>query len=444
MSTEKKSLNLSIVTLFPDLYEPFIKTSLIGRACEKNLLTANTINLFSFCAPKERLDAPSYGPGAGMLLKPMVVQKAIESGEAQKQKAYKIFFSPQGTKLTQPLARNLAKKWLKHEHLMLVCARYEGMDARVEQHYADEIISIGDYVLMGGDLPAMVLLEAVLRHVPDIVGKQESVVQDSFTGPLVDYPEYTDPLVWKDLSVPDIIRSGNHQKIADYRQEQALRTTMRTHFDWFRSFDTPEKLRAQARKHIPPHYVALMHTDVKLKDGRIGTSSITSIDVHDIARAAKTFGFEKYFVVSPLEDQQNIIGTLLDFWRTKGPSYNQSRAQSINLVQQARDLNEVITLIKHETNKDPIIIGTSAHAQSENPNIPIITYFDQDQVWMNERPVLFVFGTASGLAPNIINRCHYLLYPIEGLSSFNHLSVRSAAAIIFDRWLGLNIQTHNQ
>lgn len=434
-----KPLDLSIVTLFPDLYEPFFTTSLIGRARERAIIKTHIANLFSFCAPKERIDSPSYGPGAGMLIKPPIVQKAIESQEHETgHQAYKIFFSPQGKKLDQNLVKTITHEWQQKKHLMCICARYEGMDERVEQYYADQVISIGDYVLMGGDLPAMVLIESILRYIPGVIGKQESVIKDSFSGPLVDYPEYTDPLVWQGVTVPDIIRSGNHQKIEEFRQQEALKKTVSQHFGWFRGSDVDTKLALQARRVAPAHYAALMHDNVQLKDGRIGTSSVTSIDIHDIARSATTFGLAGYFIVSPLKDQQKIVSTLLEFWRTDGKQYNYSRSQSLECVQQNQSLDEVITHIQVTTGKQPLIIGTSA---KEHVGVKMITYNDQAEVWKHQRPVLFVFGTACGLAQQVLNRCDYLLPPIRGLSDFNHLSVRSAVGIILDRWLGLNPNT---
>src|SRR3989304_5884374 len=228
-------MNISILTLFPGLYEPFLSSSLIGRARESEIVDFDLASFFSYVEPKKRIDAPTFGPTAGMLIKPEITQVAIEDLESKHGPAYKIFFSPHGKKLDQKKARELAHKIQEKSHVMLVCPRYEGMDARVEEYYADEIISIGDYVLMGGDLPAMVLLEAVLRYVPGVIGKQDSVEQDSFSGPFVDYPEYTEPANWKDISVPDIVRSGNHGQIEKWRLDKAVQRTVIHHFDWFRS-----------------------------------------------------------------------------------------------------------------------------------------------------------------------------------------------------------------
>jgi tRNA (guanine37-N1)-methyltransferase len=197
-------MNISIVSLFPELYQPFLATSLVRRAQEKNLISVNVASLFSYVEPKERVDAPTFGHGAGMLLRPDVVQKAIEDQEQAHGKSYKIFFSPRGQKLSQKKLQQIKEKSESFGHIMMLPARYEGMDARVEQVYADEIISVGDFVLMGGDVPAMILLEGLLRLLPGVIGKQESVTHDSFNGPFVDYPEYTEPVVWHGLEVPDV------------------------------------------------------------------------------------------------------------------------------------------------------------------------------------------------------------------------------------------------
>ena len=147
-----------------------------------------------------------------------VIERAVDAQEHAHGKAFKIFFSPSGRRLDQDLLKKLLQSIEEKEHLMLLPARYEGMDSRVEEHYADEIISAGDFVVMGGDLPAMLLMEGLLRLIPGVVGKAESVEQDSFFGPFVDHPHYTAPVVWKDLEVPEVLRSGNHAFIAQWRE----------------------------------------------------------------------------------------------------------------------------------------------------------------------------------------------------------------------------------
>lgn len=430
-------MRISIATLFPSLYEPFIQTSIIQRAVKEGTISFAIEDLFSFCAPKERVDAPTFGHGAGMLLKPELIAQAVETIELQSGPAYKIFFSPQGKKLDQNLLTQLATEFQQKKHFLLLPARYEGMDARVEEQYADSSISIGDYVLMGGDIPAMVLIEGMLRLIPGIVGKQESVEAESFTGPFVDYPEFTAPVEWQGRQVPEVVRSGNHAQLNAWRRAQAASKSVKHHFGWMRSHIADTKDQTLAATFIPAHYAILMHDQVLLEGGREGTSSVTSIDIHDIARSAATYGIKKYFIVTPLEDQQKIIRKLLEFWHTDiGLNYNPSRHEALRSVVLVSSIVEAIDLITLEQKKEPVLIATSALKQAHARRI---SFHDQEKVWTLDRPVVFIFGTARGLAPAVVERADFLLPPIEGFSDFNHLSVRSAAAIVFDRWLGINL-----
>jgi tRNA (guanine37-N1)-methyltransferase len=430
-------MHISIVSVFPELYTEFLNTSLIKRAQEQEIVSVSTQSYFSYVAPKERIDAPSFGHGAGMLIKPAVIQKAVEDHEGRYGNAYKIFFSPHGRKLDQHLLKELAVTLKSHEHIMLMPGRYEGMDSRVEQEYADMMISVGDFVLMGGDVPAMMFLEGVLRLIPGVVGKQESVEQDSFYKAFVDYPEYTEPVEWKDHQVPSVIRSGNHGLVTEWRLDKAAERTVFHHFAWLRSQALTPQETNFATKHIPPHYIVLMHSDVYVGSERqLGTTSVTSLDIHDIARSAKTFGFKNFFLVTPLQDQQMIVKTLLGFWQEgDGVEYNHSRHTAVSQVRLMSNLNEVISAITEKEGKPPLLVATSAREVSD---VPHITFNDQEQVWQEKRPVLFIFGTGQGLSDQLVRSCNYLLTPIHGFSLFNHLSVRSAVAIALDRWLGIN------
>lgn len=432
-------MKISILSVFPDLYQPFLATSLVKRAVQKGFVDIQLDSFFSYVAPKERIDAPSFGPGAGMLLKPEVVEKAIEAHQQASGPAYKIFFSPQGKKLDQPMLKHLAAVLAEKKHIMLLPARYEGMDSRVEAAYADQVISVGDYVLMGGDIPAMLLLEGLMRYIPGVIGKQESVQQDSFSGPFVDYPAYTEPVAWRGLEVPDIVRSGNHAAIEQWRSNQAAHVSVLRHFNWVRQHVATSDDKKLAASYIPAHYVALCHSDVLIgQDKTPGTTSVTSIDIHDIARSCKTYGVKQYWLVTPLADQQKIVQRFLDFWESDvGLSYNAQRQTAISLVNLSESINNVIAKITQQEGKEPLLIATSARNVEHDKGI---TFFDQTMVWQHDRPILFLLGTGKGLMPEIIKRCDYLLCPVEGFTEFNHLSVRSAAAIILDRWLGIHIK----
>lgn len=431
-------MKISILTLFPALYEPFLKTSIIGRARQSGKIDADVVNLFSLCQPKERIDGPTFGPGAGVVLRPEIMEKGIEQQEAQKGTAYKIFFSPQGKKLDQDLLKRMYENIKKVDHVMLLPARYEGMDGRIEEYYADATVSVGDIVLMGGDIPAMILLEGLLRLIPGIVGKEESVLHDSFSGAFVDYPEFTDPLDWKGLQVPAVIRSGNHHEIHEWRMNKAAQKTVIDHFDWLRSHKLTDEERELSQKYIPSHYAALMHNEIVLPGDIVGTTSVTSLDIHDIARSAKTYGLKNYFIVTSLIDQQKIVQKLLDFWQTgAGVTYNSQRHEAVKEVILRDSLDSVIAEIEQKEGKKPIVIATSAR---ESAHDSLLTFYEQSKIWVQNRPVLIIFGTGHGLSAAVLERCDYVFMPIKGISDFNHLSVRSAAAVIFDRWLGLNVK----
>lgn len=429
-------MKISLISVFPQLYDSFLATSLLKRASEKGLIDVQTASFFSYVVPKERIDAPGFGPGAGMLLKPEVVQKAIEDHEYRRGKAVRVFFSPHGKLLDQPLLTSLAARAQEAGHLMLIAGRYEGMDARVEETYADEIVSVGNCVLMGGDIPAMMFLEGLLRLVPGVVGKQESVTCDSFYGPFVDYPSYAEPVVWQEKEVPAILRSGNHGAIEQWRLEKTVERSIEGHFAWTRSSELDAKGLQAVQKALPRHYAVLMHDEIDLGEDKVGTTSITSIDIHDGARSARTYGVENFFLVTPLADQTMIAQTLLNFWvKGAGVEYNPHRHDAVSRVRVCASLRETIAAIEEREGVRPLVIATSARSVE---GVPLLDYYSQGEVWQQKRPVLLVFGTGKGLARSVFEQVDYVLGPVQGFSTFNHLSVRSAIAVVFDRWFGYN------
>lgn len=450
-------MKISILTLFPNLYLEFFKTSIIRLAIDKGLLEINLINLLSLCAPASRVDVPTVGPGPGMILKPEIIEKGILSAEENFGPGFRIFFSPKGQLLDQILLSkflekidykikdqtlltdkniDLVESEHKINHIILVCARYEGIDERVQESFSDMILSIGDYVLMGGDIPAQVFIEGFVRLLPEVVGNKNSIETESFSSPFLDHPEYGLPINWAGQAVPEVLLSGNHKKIDDWRKKEAAKRTAHSRFDWFRSHPQARNNENLIKSVIPKHYVVLMHSQV-IVDQASGTASVTSIDLHDIARSCKTYGVERFFVVTPLKDQQEIVKTFISFWTsTEGIEYNQTRFQAVSNLLLVSDLGQVIEKITQSEGQKPLLIATSAKELEFKEKK--ITFWDQGFVWRQERPVLFVFGTAKGLDDELIGSCDFLLEPIYGLSDYNHLSVRSAAGIILDRWFGLN------
>lgn len=468
-------IKISIITVFPELHENFINTSLIQRAVEQGIVQFNLVRFSDMCQPKERIDEPTVGHGSGMIIKPEVIQKAIDTCQEKCGPGFKIFFSPQGQRLDQHKLSKIYKKLIGQQdqaqqssqsvnfqqdlvdvpttttdtastksestgsdfHLILICSRYEGIDERVESFYADMVLSIGDYVLMGGDLPAQVFLEGLLRLVPSVVGKTASVENESFQGAFFDHPEYGLPVEWNQMKIPDVLRSGNHKQIATWRKEQAVQKTVLNRFDWLRENQPDENDLEICKKFIPNHYVVIMHSQVIVGDGnKVGHTSVASIDIHDIARSCKTYGIKNFFIVTQLEDQFQIVNTFFNFWHSpKGKNYNLSRYNAIESVILTKSFESVIEQIKQKENSNPIVITTSAKTHGNGTKID---FFSQGLVWKENRPVLIVFGTGQGLSNEIMDQSNFILAPVRGLTSYNHLSVRSAAAIILDRWMGLN------
>lgn len=213
-------MKFDVLTLFPEMFES-MKQSIIGRATGKELLEINLINIRDFSKDKhKKVDDTVYGGGAGMLIRPDVVYEAYKSAKSEKSKV--IYLSPQGKKLCQSKVENLAKS---EEHLILLCGHYEGIDQRVIDKIVDEEISIGDYVLTGGELPAMVLIDSVSRYVEGVLAK-ESISEESFSeSGLLEYPQYTRPENFEGIKVPEVLQSGHHENINKWRRKEAIKTT---------------------------------------------------------------------------------------------------------------------------------------------------------------------------------------------------------------------------
>ena len=212
-------MKFNVLTLFPEMFEP-IKESILKRAQENNLIEINLINIRDFSKNKhKKVDDYPYGGGAGMLIRPDVVYDAYQSIE-NKEKAKVIYLSPQGKQLTQ----NKVKQLSKEQNLVLLCGHYEGIDQRVLDEIVDEEISIGDYVLTGGELPAMVLIDSISRFIEGVINT-ESVSEESFSNGLLEYPQYTRPEVFLNKKVPEVLLSGHHSNIEKWRKEQSIKNT---------------------------------------------------------------------------------------------------------------------------------------------------------------------------------------------------------------------------
>lgn len=216
-------MRIDIISLFPELIETFYHHSIIGRARAAGLLELDVTNPRNFTYDRHHMvDDTIYGGGCGMLMKAAPLYAAVEAVRRDVPKRRVILMGPAGTTFTQAKARELAQ----YDQLILLCGHYEGVDYRVESELADETISVGDYVLTGGELPAMTITDAVARMIPGVLGSAGSASDDSFYHSLLEYPQYTKPAVFRGHAVPEVLRSGDHAKIDAWRHRQALARTL--------------------------------------------------------------------------------------------------------------------------------------------------------------------------------------------------------------------------
>ena len=211
-------MKFDVLTLFPEMFEA-VKQSILGKAIEKGLININLVNIRDFSKNKhKKVDDTPYGGGAGMVIRPDVVYDAYKSVYDENAKV--VYLTPQGKTLNQKMVEDLSKE----KHLILLCGHYEGIDQRVIDKIVDEEISIGDYVLTGGEIPAMVLIDSVSRYVEGVLS-QESIKEESFSNSLLEYPQYTRPEIFEGEKVPEVLLSGHHGNIDNWRKEQSIKIT---------------------------------------------------------------------------------------------------------------------------------------------------------------------------------------------------------------------------
>lgn len=219
-------MRIDILTLFPEMFAP-LNESIIKRARDKGVLQINTINIRDYSRDKHlKCDDAPFGGGAGMIMTPQPVCDCIKSVDPDHE-ARRIYLSPRGKLLTADIAKKLAG----NERLLLLCGHYEGIDQRIIDLCIDEELSIGDYVLTGGELPAIILTDVVARFVPGVLGCADSAEEESFSAGLLEYPQYTRPQVYEGLQVPEVLLSGHHENIAKWRREQSLLITAKNRPD---------------------------------------------------------------------------------------------------------------------------------------------------------------------------------------------------------------------
>ena len=232
-------MRIDILSLFPAMFDGPFGDSIIRRAVENGILDINITNPRDFAEGKhQQVDDTPFGGGSGMVMKPEPVFKAVRHVKENTDFVNRrvLLMSPEGSVFNQAKARELAK----YDQLIFICGHYEGFDARISENLADEIISIGDYVLTGGELPAMIITDAVARMLPGVLGSEESAPTDSFYNGLLEHPQYTRPREYEGLTVPDILLSGDHAKIAKWRREKSLEITLKNRPDLLQTAELSE------------------------------------------------------------------------------------------------------------------------------------------------------------------------------------------------------------
>jgi tRNA (guanine37-N1)-methyltransferase len=423
-------MKFTVVTILPELIEPALTAGVVGRAKQAGTIEVGCVNPRDFTSDKHRtVDDTPYGGGPGMVMKPEPLLAAIQKASGA-EPAHRILLSPSGTPLTQARVQRLAQL----DHLVLVCGRYEGIDQRVIDTAIDEELSIGDYVLSGGELGALVIIDAVARLVPGVLGEPTSADDESFSAGLLEYPHYTRPVELAGHGVPTVLAGGNHAAIAAWRRLQAMQRTATRRPDLWRRYRA-SKPEAKA---FPPlaarTHLALVHHPVVDRAGTVITTALTNFDIHDLARSSMTYGLAALHLITPVTSQRDKAEHIARLWM--GDDQGEHRARALELVRTADAIETVIATLQAESGHPPTVVATSAKASSF-PAAPRRTPAELvAEHALDPGPLLILLGSGWGLADALIPSVSRILTPIEGASEWNHLSVRSAGAVLLDRLFG--------
>ena len=431
-----------VVTLFPELVQGYLEGSILGRAKAAGLIDVAYTSPRDFATDRHRTvdDAP-FGGGAGMVMMPEPLAQAIEAVRTARAPARVVLLGPTGTPLTQ----ERLERYASEGSLALVCGRYEGIDERIAGSMVDEEVSLGDYVLTGGELAAMAVIDGVSRLLPGVLGNALGPADESFAGePLLEHPQYTRPRSWRGMDVPEVLLSGDHGAIARWRREQRLARTRERRPELLVGFEPGPETPGEKQKRLEcpgrmDIYIALVHHPVRNRNGDEVATAVTNLDIHDLARAARSYGVRGYFLVTPLVQQRSLVERIVDHWlRGGGAVFNPVRAQAFDRVRTAASTDEAIAVVTAETGHRPLTVVTGAGFDEGEEGV---VSYDALRERLHQGPgsALILFGTGWGLTDETIARCDLRLPAIQvrdGGDGYNHLSVRSAASIIIDRLLG--------
>lgn len=425
-------MNFHLVSIFPHYFESPLSSGLMSKAVETGLVTLDPVDVRQFAGGVHKsVDDRPFGGGPGMLLKldPMIA--ALDSIESR---GRVLMLSPRGKPFNQAMARELSLE----EDVTLICGRYEGIDERLLDLYPVELVSVGDFVLNGGEIGAVCMVEAIARLLPGFMGHEDSGEEESFSAGLLEYPHYTRPEDHDGLTVPEVLRSGDHGKIAEWRREQSLTATLRDRPDLLPTarltVEDVDFLRTLPRTRLGRNlYIALCHYPVHNKFGEKVAVSVTNLDLHDMARVARSYGLGGFYATTPIQDQKALAEKLLSHWREgAGGKGNPDRAEAFSKVKVFDDIESAVLDIEAQTGQCPRLAATSARLDRRREAQPALT-FGEVRSWLANTPVLLIFGTGHGLAEEVLSKTDGIVRPLRYLDDYNHLSVRSAVAIIVDR-----------
>lgn len=417
-----------VITLFPEFFASPLACGLLGKALASGLTKIDFVNPRDFSENKHKhVDDAPYGGGPGMVIQAGPVCDAARS---LKKPGRILLMSPAG----QPLTGNLARELAQEDDITLICGRYEGIDARLQEILPISEISVGEAILSGGETAALAVIEAVSRFIPGFLGKEESLRDESLAANLLEYPQYTRPEIFEGKKVPATLLSGNHAAIARWRRQKALEKTLsarpalldRANLDKNDAEFLKTLSHARAGRNLS---FCLLHYPVKLGDGRIGASSLTNLDIHDIGRISRSYGMGAFYALTPLEEQLELLRAIASHWLNGRDS---DRARALSLVLPVASFNEMLALERERHGIEPFCVAASARWPEKAQKALTAA---ETLALCRERPVVICLGTARGLAREALARCQAILRPLRFLSD-NHLSVRGAAAIIADRILG--------
>ncbi|HEX9787183.1 MAG TPA: tRNA (guanosine(37)-N1)-methyltransferase TrmD [Candidatus Binatia bacterium] len=420
-------LNFTIITIFPQMFDSPLGYSILKKAQEKDLIKIQVIDPRRYTTDRHHTtDDSPYGGGQGMVMKPEPLVAAIDQARSKAPHARVVLLTPQGQVFSQQTAQRLSEE----QEIVLICGRYEGVDERVKA-FIDEEISIGDYTLSGGEPAATVVIDAVTRLVPGVLGNENSALDESFANGLLEYPQYTRPEEFRGMRVPEILLSGDHERIRRWRRQQSLALTSERRPDLYaKATEQPDE---SSETIFVPVYLALLHHPVYDKNGDVVTTAVTNMDIHDIARSGRTYGLRGFFVVTPVKALQRLALKIIEHWESGyGSQYNATRKEALALARICDNLDDAIIAIERETGEKPVIIATSARRSKKRASFTAL----RDMLHKETRPFLILLGTGWGLTEAVLLQSDYVLEAVEGRGDYNHLSVRSAAAIILDRLLG--------